>query len=87
MLEILAEGPAGVSDIHRHFSMSQPAVSQHLRALRDAGLVENRPQGRRRVYRLRAHALVGVYDWVSRYERFWDERFDRLGAMLEVEDA
>ena len=87
MLEVLADGPTGVSEINQHFSMSQPAVSQHLRVLADAGLVENRRQGRRRVYRLRAEALVGVYDWVARYERFWSVRFDRLGAMLDARDA
>lgn len=87
MIEVLSDGPAAVSEIHRDFEMTQPAVSQHLKVLGEAGLVESRPQGRRRIYHLRAEALVGVYDWVTRYEHFWDRRFERLGALLDGRDA
>lgn len=83
VLDRLAVGERAVNDLLTHFRMSQPAFSQHLRILRDAGLVENRKDGRRRLYRLRPAALREVYDWVAHYQRFWTDRLDRLGAYLD----
>lgn len=62
--------------------MSRPAVSQHLRILLDAGLVTERRQGRERRYRLVPERLGPVRDWIARYERFWDDRLQRLQRQL-----
>jgi DNA-binding transcriptional ArsR family regulator len=65
------------------FSMTRPAISQHLRILRDAGLVGVRRDGRERYYRLRARPLRQVYDWVAHYERFWQGKLKALGTYLD----
>jgi len=67
--------------------MSQPAISQHLRILREAGLVQVRRLGRERRYRLRGARLRAVYDWAAHYERFWNEKLQALGAYLDQEAA
>jgi DNA-binding transcriptional ArsR family regulator len=69
--------------VQEEFGISQPAVSQHLKVLRDAGLVTPRQLGRQRMYSLEAEPLQAVYDWCAHYRRFWDERLDRLGAVLD----
>lgn len=63
--------------------LAQPQVSKHLRVLREVGLVKSREEGRRRIYRLNGHRLKPIHDWVSRYERSWSERFERLDTLLE----
>jgi DNA-binding transcriptional ArsR family regulator len=80
VLDLLAEGERAVKDLQPAFPISQPALSQHLRVLREAGLVSERRAGRLRIYRLEAEPLADVRAWL---ERFWDERFDRLGRVLE----
>jgi DNA-binding transcriptional ArsR family regulator len=62
--------------------MSRPAVSQHLRVLLDAGLVTEQRHGRERRYRLVPARLGPVRDWIARYERFWDDRLERLQKQL-----
>ena len=81
----LAASPADVTELGSRFSMSQPAISQHLKSLRDAGLVDAERQGRRHVYRLRAEQLRPVADWLGTFRRFWSERLDDLGHALEQE--
>jgi DNA-binding transcriptional ArsR family regulator len=83
MLDLLAEGDCPVNAIAGNFEMSRPAVSQHLRVLRNAGLVTEQRHGRERRYRLAPRRLGPVRDWLSHYERFWDDRFDRLRRHLE----
>ena len=78
MLDLLAEGDRPVNAIAGEFDMSRPAVSQHLRVLLDAGLVSEQRHGRERRYRLTPGRLVVVRDWIAHYERFWDDRLDRL---------
>lgn len=63
--------------------MTQPAFSQHLGVLREAGLVRARKEGRRRLYALRAEPLVHVRDWVDEYDAFWEDRLDRLESYLD----
>ncbi len=65
------------------FDMTRPAISQHLRVLRQAGLVTEHKVGRERFYRLRPEGLRDVSAWVQRYERFWRERLDALGDHLD----
>ncbi len=83
ILDLLSERERSVSELVERFHISQPALSQHLRVLRDAGLVEPRKDGRRRVYRVEAAPLRAVYDWVAHYERFWDEKLGALGRYLD----
>jgi DNA-binding transcriptional ArsR family regulator len=71
ILDLLADREGPVKDLVDRFSVSQPAISQHLRILRDAGLVRIRRQGRMRVYSVHAPLLRGVHDWVGRFERLW----------------
>src|SRR5262245_7714240 len=78
MLDLLTETERTVSDIAAHFEMSRPAVSQHLRILLDCGLVTEQRHGRERRYRLVPERLAPVRDWLAHYERFWDDRLQRL---------
>ena len=87
VLDLLAEGERSVSQLLGHFSFSQPALSKHLRVLREAGLVVAHKMGRERRYSLRAEGLKSVADWVRTYERFWTERLDVLGDVLDAEAA
>jgi DNA-binding transcriptional ArsR family regulator len=83
ILELVARDERAVGELAAAFPISQPAVSQHLRVLREAGLIADRRVGRRRVYRARPQALAEVRDWLAHYERFWTARLDALGAHLD----
>ena len=82
MLDLLVESDRSVSTIAGQFQMSRPAVSQHLRILLDAGLVTEQRHGRERRYRLVPARLSPVRDWIAHYERFWDNRLQRLQKLL-----
>ena len=69
ILDLLARGERSAGELVDPFPISQPAVSQHLRVLREADLVAERREGRRRVYRLNPAGLREVYDWAAHYER------------------
>jgi DNA-binding transcriptional ArsR family regulator len=83
ILELLADGEqssgAITEVIHQEFGISQPAVSQHLRVLRDNGFARVRAEGTRRLYAVEADPLREVGRWL---ERFWDQRLDALGTEL-----
>jgi DNA-binding transcriptional ArsR family regulator len=83
LVRLAEEGEKKVSELVEPFSISQPAVSKHLRILRDAGLVRSRKAGRLRLYAIEAHKLRQVYDWVAKFEKYWDEKLDRLGDYLD----
>jgi DNA-binding transcriptional ArsR family regulator len=84
ILRLLRDGEAAAGEIARHFpSMSRPAVSQHLRVLADAGLVEARPEGNRRLYRWRPE---GLRDAAAFVEEMWSDRLSRLKAAAEREE-
>jgi DNA-binding transcriptional ArsR family regulator len=82
MLDRLTDAERSVSEIAADFAMSRPAVSQHLRVLLDAGLVTEQRHGRERRYRLVPEGLAPVRDWIGHYERFWDDRLQRLAKTL-----
>lgn len=86
VVEVLSEGerPAGEigAVITAEFGISQPAVSNQLRTLRDAGVVDVQPHGSKRIYRLRPEALEEVAQWVDRYARLWPQRLDALETEL-----
>ena len=86
VFERLGEGEMTVSDLHSGFSVSQPAISQHLAALKAAGLVSERRAGRNAYYRLRPEGLTPLAGWVDRYRTFWPERIGKLKDLLKDMD-
>src|ERR1700754_1147424 len=82
-----AAGERPVAARAARLDLAQPQVSKHLRVLREVGLVEVRDEGRRRVYRLNAAPLKPVHDWLSTFERAWNERFDLMDAVLAEQAA
>ena len=87
LFERLAAGDElSVTELTRRAKVSQPAVSQHLAALRVAGLVRERKAGRHVLYRARANGLKPVVDWINHYSSFWSDRFDALERELESEN-
>lgn len=86
IFERLTHGEAIVRDLTARFDISQPAVSQHLAVLRDAGLVEGRREGRLVHYRIRPQGLRPLVNWIARYQAFWLDRIERLDALLKEMD-
>ncbi|QPP10255.1 winged helix-turn-helix transcriptional regulator [Streptomyces bathyalis] len=86
ILELLADGErtsGAVTDVIRaEFGISQPAVSQHLRVLRDSGFASVRAEGTRRLYTVEPAPLREVDAWLDRFRRFWEQRLDALGTEL-----
>ncbi|MGI8690918.1 MAG: ArsR/SmtB family transcription factor [Thermomicrobiales bacterium] len=87
LLDALRAGPRPVHELASAFAMSRPAVSQHLRVLREAALVMEERVGRERHYRLDAGPLCQVDAWVAGYERFWRNRLVMLGELLDDEEG
>jgi DNA-binding transcriptional ArsR family regulator len=82
LLRLAREGERSVTELLEPFSISQPAVSKHLRILREAKLVRSRREGRVRLYAIEANQLKQVHNWVAHFEKFWDEKLDALGDYL-----
>ena len=82
ILELLADGERTAGELAAAFDTSRPAVSRHLRVLRDAGLVRWRGEAQRRIYRLDAGPLADLDDWLDRYRRFWGDHLDALDRHL-----
>ncbi|NVI88698.1 helix-turn-helix transcriptional regulator [Actinomadura sp. BRA 177] len=83
---LLLDGPRPVNDLAAHFTMSRPSVSEHLKVLRDAGLVTEQRHGRQRIYRLEPAPLRDLSEWLHPYERFWREKLSNLRTLLDEED-
>jgi DNA-binding transcriptional ArsR family regulator len=83
ILDLLRAGERSVNDLVGRLKLSQPGVSKHLKVLREAGLVEVRPDGKRRWYGLRAEPLAEVAEWLEPYRVHWTERLDGLERHLE----
>lgn len=83
---LVREGEQTVRALTEFAGVSQPAVSKHLALLKVAGLVHDRPAGRQVHYRADPQGLAPLGDWMSRYGAFWQDRFDRLGDLLERMD-
>ena len=83
ILDLLLAGERAVGDLVAELAMSQPAVSRHLRVLRDAGLVVTRTDAQRRLYRLDARPLAAVDEWLEPYRRLWAGRLDSLAQHLD----
>ena len=83
IVELLAERELSAGELAAHFETSRPAVSRHLRVLREQGLVQARVEGRRRLYSLDPEPLEELNEWLSHYRRFWTNRLDALGVELK----
>ena len=83
ILELLKDGERPVGELVDRLPLSQPAVSKHLRILRDAGLVEARADAQRRLYRIRPEPLAELDDWLAPYRRLWEAHLDRLEDHLD----
>jgi DNA-binding transcriptional ArsR family regulator len=87
IVEFLGPGEQPAGAIAAQFDLSAPAISQHLKALREAGLVRVRVDGQRRIYSLDMHGLAEMDDWLSRMRAFWQGRLDTLEEALRAADA
>lgn len=83
IVELLRAGPRSVNDIHGRLGLRQSQVSQHLKVLKDVGLVEMEPFAQQRFYRLRAQPLKQLHKWLDRYRHIWEERFEQLDEVIE----
>jgi DNA-binding transcriptional ArsR family regulator len=82
ILARLTAGDATVTELAAPFSVSQPAISRHLKVLEQAGLISRRRRATARLSHLEAEPLREATAWLARYQEFWDERYDRLDALL-----
>jgi DNA-binding transcriptional ArsR family regulator len=83
ILDLLRDGEQPVGDLVNRLGISQPAVSKHLRVLKDAGLVEARSDAQRRLYRIRPEPLVELDEWLATYRQLWTTHLDRLEHHLD----
>ncbi|HVZ41882.1 MAG TPA: metalloregulator ArsR/SmtB family transcription factor [Candidatus Kapabacteria bacterium] len=83
ILARLATGEASVMELAEPFSMSQPAISKHLKVLERAGLISRSRDAQRRPCRIEAKALEEATDWLESYRRLWEGNFQRLDALLD----
>jgi DNA-binding transcriptional ArsR family regulator len=81
-VERLAAGEKSAGELGKGLAISQPAVSKHLRVLREAGLVAARVESQRRMYRLTPAPLARVDAWLQRYRALWDSRLDAMSEVL-----
>ncbi len=82
ILTRLTEGDATVAELAAPFRVSQPAISRHLKVLEQAGLISRRRRATARLSHLEASSLREATAWLARYQAYWDERYDRLDALL-----
>lgn len=86
IVELLARGERPAGDIVKEFSMSAPAISQHLKVLREAGLVSVRVNGQQRIHALNPDGFNEIETWLEQMRAFWSSRLDALEAALREED-
>ncbi len=83
IVEAMKAGECAVGDIVARMDIHQSGVSRHLRILTEAGIVQMRPDGQKRLYSLRKEAFGQLEAWAAGYRRHWEGRLDRFGAALE----
>jgi DNA-binding transcriptional ArsR family regulator len=83
VLKVLGTAELSVNEIVQKLGWTQPMVSKHLGVLKQVGLVKERRVGRQRLYRVNPERLKPIFDWVSPFERFWSDKFDRLDEVLQ----
>ena len=86
IIETLAVRETSFGDLADRFEMSRPAVSQHLKVLKDAGIVASRADAQRRIYRLTDKSLEEVETWLGRVREYWSGPLDRLEQLLDDDD-
>ena len=86
IFESLTHGEAAVRDLTPRFDISQPAVSQHLAVLREAGLVAERREGRLVYYHVEPKGLRPLVNWIAHYQAFWLDRLERMQTLLKEMD-
>src|SRR4051794_29133297 len=84
LLELLLEGPRAVNELVQRLGLSQPGTSKHLRVLREAGLVQARQDGQRRLYALDPRPMAELDAWLAPYRRQWTQRLDALERHLDA---
>jgi DNA-binding transcriptional ArsR family regulator len=88
IIELLADlGPLSATDISGHFAVSPPAISQHLKVLREAKLVQMEKRAQQRIYRINPVAVRELDGWANHLMELWEQRFDALDKVLEVEKS
>ncbi len=87
IVESMKLNERAVSDICERVDIHQSGVSRHLRILAEAGVVQMRPDGQKRLYSLRKEAFDQLEVWIAGYRRHWEARLDRLGAALELRQS
>ena len=83
IVDVLSKREASVNELVELFELSQPAISQHLKVLRDAGLVRVRPEAQRRMYSIDLNGLLEIEGWLTRYRRQIANRLDRLEQQMD----
>ena len=86
ILSLLASSEQSVGDLQRRLRLTQPAVSKHLRVLRDSGFVDAEVDAQRRVYRLRPEPLQEVDEWLNQFRKLWSAHVDKLERYLDRMD-
>jgi DNA-binding transcriptional ArsR family regulator len=86
IVELLADHERSAGELAGHFRVSRPAVSKHLRVLREAGVVHVRGDAQKRIYRLEPRALSTAEGWLARHRQFWEQRLDALETQIEKEE-
>ena len=87
LLRLVGERPRKAGELANAFPVSRPAVSKHLRVLREAGLVEAKPTGRARIYRLAPGGITEVRRWVEETGRFWDSALEAFRRHVEEKEG
>jgi len=87
IVELLRTHPRPVGAIGAALRLNQPQVSKHLRVLKEAGLVTVEPRAQQRVYQLSPEPLRELSEWLDRYRRIWDERFNQMDDVIEAIQA
>lgn len=87
IIALLAAGERPAGELSAAFEVSRPAVSRHLRVLREAGLVRSRAEAQRRIYSLDARPLAEVDEWLSRYRHYWAGRLDALEQLVSEDES
>ncbi|MEV7605118.1 metalloregulator ArsR/SmtB family transcription factor [Paenarthrobacter sp. NPDC089322] len=85
ILDSLLAGPLSAGELTGRLDLSRSSASEHLAVLREAGLVREERQGRRRIYHLQAAGLQEVSGWLKHYEQYWNQRLDALADLLDEE--
>ena len=83
VLAVMGTEELSVNEIVERLGWNQPSVSKHLGVLKQVGLVSERRVGRQRMYQVNAENLRPIFEWVTPFEKLWNERFDRLDKILE----